>query len=156
MINLLWLEIPMSRTIFFGPKDVRAIEVRLYTQKDHCHKTQSFQCPKRLFNFKWFDWSHHILKHSETLLSCTDTISTESCICRYMYVHGMYSYNYLMLLSCIRTLSSLFATFDVAVVWIPDRNRGFVEKFVYQTEKQLLALQFALDYYMLKLFLNWC
>ena len=30
MINPHWLELPMSRTIFYGPKDVRAIEVRLY------------------------------------------------------------------------------------------------------------------------------
>ena len=30
MINPQWLELPMSRTIFYGPKDVRAIEVRLY------------------------------------------------------------------------------------------------------------------------------
>ena len=30
MINPHWLEPPMSRTIFYGPKDVRAIEVRLY------------------------------------------------------------------------------------------------------------------------------
>ena len=30
MINPQWPELPMSRTIFYGPKDVRAIEVRLY------------------------------------------------------------------------------------------------------------------------------
>ena len=30
MINPQWLKPPMSRTIFYGPKDVRAIEVRLY------------------------------------------------------------------------------------------------------------------------------
>ena len=30
MINLHRLELPMSRTNFHGPKDVRAIEVRLY------------------------------------------------------------------------------------------------------------------------------
>ena len=30
MINPKWLEQPMSRTNFHGPKDVRAIEVRLY------------------------------------------------------------------------------------------------------------------------------
>ena len=30
MIIPQWLELPMSRTIFQGPKDVRAIEVRLY------------------------------------------------------------------------------------------------------------------------------
>ena len=30
MINPEWLELPMSRTIFYGPKDVRAIEIRLY------------------------------------------------------------------------------------------------------------------------------
>ena len=30
MINPQWLELPMSRTNFHGPKDIRAIEVRLY------------------------------------------------------------------------------------------------------------------------------
>ena len=30
MINPQWLELPVSRTNFHGPKDVRAIEVRLY------------------------------------------------------------------------------------------------------------------------------
>ena len=31
MINPQWLEPPVSRMNFHGPKDVRAIEVRLYT-----------------------------------------------------------------------------------------------------------------------------
>ena len=36
MINPQWLELPMSRTNFYGPKDVRAIEVRLYMDfRDH-------------------------------------------------------------------------------------------------------------------------
>ena len=30
MTNPQWLKLPMSRTNFYGPKDVRAIEVRLY------------------------------------------------------------------------------------------------------------------------------
>ena len=30
MFNPQWLELPMSRTIFGGPKHVQAIEVRLY------------------------------------------------------------------------------------------------------------------------------
>ena len=30
MINPQWLELPMSGTILYGPKDVRAIEVWLY------------------------------------------------------------------------------------------------------------------------------
>ena len=30
IINLHWLDIPMARTLFHGPKGVRAIEVRLY------------------------------------------------------------------------------------------------------------------------------
>ena len=30
MVNPQWLELPMSRTIFYGPKYVRAIEARLY------------------------------------------------------------------------------------------------------------------------------
>ena len=33
MINPQWLELPMSRTNFHGPKDVQAIEVRLYTAR---------------------------------------------------------------------------------------------------------------------------
>ena len=32
MINPQWLELPMSRMNFHGPKDVRAIVVRLYIQ----------------------------------------------------------------------------------------------------------------------------
>ena len=35
MINPQWLELPMSRTNFHGPKDVRAIEVRLYFHEDN-------------------------------------------------------------------------------------------------------------------------
>ena len=34
MINLHWLELPMARTLFHGPKGVRAIEVRLYFVKN--------------------------------------------------------------------------------------------------------------------------
>ena len=34
MINPQWLELPMSRTNFHGPKDVQAIEVRLYFYKE--------------------------------------------------------------------------------------------------------------------------
>ena len=30
MVHPQWLELPMSRIIFYGPKDVRATEVRLY------------------------------------------------------------------------------------------------------------------------------
>ena len=29
-VNPQWLKLPMSRTNFHGPKDIRAIEVRLY------------------------------------------------------------------------------------------------------------------------------
>ena len=32
MINLQWLELPMARKIFHGPKGVRAIAVRLYIE----------------------------------------------------------------------------------------------------------------------------
>ena len=35
MINPQWLELPMSRTNFHGPKDVRAIEVPLYSVKKY-------------------------------------------------------------------------------------------------------------------------
>ena len=33
MINPQWLELPISRTNFHGPKDVRATEVRLYNDQ---------------------------------------------------------------------------------------------------------------------------
>ena len=36
MINPQWLELPMSRTNFHGPKDVRTIEVRLYGKRSEC------------------------------------------------------------------------------------------------------------------------
>ena len=38
MINPQWLELLMSRTIFYGPKDVRATEVRLYKQMFGPHR----------------------------------------------------------------------------------------------------------------------
>ena len=34
VINPQWLKLIMSRTVFQGPKDVRAIEVRLYVEKE--------------------------------------------------------------------------------------------------------------------------
>ena len=43
MINPQWLELPMSRTNFHGPKDVRAIEIRLYIENFTTNKTESFQ-----------------------------------------------------------------------------------------------------------------
>ena len=33
MINPQWLELPMSLTNFYGPKDIRANEIRLYINK---------------------------------------------------------------------------------------------------------------------------
>ena len=36
MINPQWLELPISRTKFHGPKDVRVIEVRLYIYQSIC------------------------------------------------------------------------------------------------------------------------
>ena len=41
MINPQWLELPMSRTNFHGPKDVRAIEVRLYVFVKNMRKIAS-------------------------------------------------------------------------------------------------------------------
>ena len=37
MINVQWLEPPMSRTNFHRPKDVRAIQVRLYPINEPAH-----------------------------------------------------------------------------------------------------------------------
>ena len=42
MINPQWLELPIYRTNFHGPKDVRAIEVRLYSDILNPYYT----CPK--------------------------------------------------------------------------------------------------------------
>ena len=36
-INLHWLELPMARTIFHGPKGIRAIKVRLYIENRIAH-----------------------------------------------------------------------------------------------------------------------
>ena len=38
MINLHWLELFMARTLFHGPKGVRAIEVRLYLDQTLLHQ----------------------------------------------------------------------------------------------------------------------
>ena len=41
MINPHWLELPLSRTNFYGPKGVRATEVRLYMQVSSLSGTRS-------------------------------------------------------------------------------------------------------------------
>ena len=48
MISPQWLELPMPRTNFHGPKDVRAIEVRLYTQRHVFAWTgpYEYRCPR--------------------------------------------------------------------------------------------------------------
>ena len=38
-----WLELHMSRTNVYGPKDVRAIEVRLYAVIKHKHYNHLFE-----------------------------------------------------------------------------------------------------------------
>ena len=42
MINPQWLELPMSLTNFHDPKDVRAIEIRLYFVRDHSDAPQKY------------------------------------------------------------------------------------------------------------------
>ena len=49
MINPRWLELPLSRTNFHGPKDVRAIEVGLYINICSCENC-SFGLKKRVQN----------------------------------------------------------------------------------------------------------
>ena len=44
IINPQWLEPPMSRTIFYGPKDVRATEVRLYMTQKAIERKAMHQC----------------------------------------------------------------------------------------------------------------
>ena len=45
MINLQCLELPMSRTNFHGPKDVQAIDVRLYN-----HIDSVIECSRKLYS----------------------------------------------------------------------------------------------------------
>ena len=49
MINPQWLELPMSRTNFHGPKDVRAIDVRLYLLYTQFHAQMGHTMRKRVF-----------------------------------------------------------------------------------------------------------
>ena len=44
MINPQWLELLMSRTIFHGPKDVRAIKVRLYVEEPSLYSLMKWLC----------------------------------------------------------------------------------------------------------------
>ena len=46
MINNQWLELPISRTNFNGPKDLWAIEVRLYMESVLCYQNYKF-----IFNY---------------------------------------------------------------------------------------------------------
>ena len=59
IINPQWLEPPMSWTIFYGPKDVRAIEVRLYFTNGFCLTLQRRKFSKILHFIldKWKDSS---------------------------------------------------------------------------------------------------
>ena len=47
MINPWWLELPMSRTYFYGPKDIRAIGVRLYQRKQSLKPQYNFSVVDR-------------------------------------------------------------------------------------------------------------
>ena len=49
MINPQWLELPISRTNLNGPKDVRGIEVRLYTQRSSTSTSASAQSDMGFF-----------------------------------------------------------------------------------------------------------
>ena len=53
MINLQWRELPMSRTNFLGPKDVRAIEVRLYILKGGT--LENAKTHKHTHTHKWWE-----------------------------------------------------------------------------------------------------
>ena len=63
MINHQWLELPMSRTNFHGPKDVRAIEVQLYC----CVVTSYFEDAAVIYIWCTNFWLEQIL---EVHLSC--------------------------------------------------------------------------------------
>ena len=79
MINPYWLELPMSRTSFHGPKDVRAIEVRLYVGWNEGSFTL-------IFRVHSFD----ILCLLETKLLVTDVISYEE----YTFIYQPRSKNF--------------------------------------------------------------
>ena len=52
LINPQWLELPMSRTNSHGPKDVRAIEVRLYVPMNSATKAAPLCWPGHQATFK--------------------------------------------------------------------------------------------------------
>ena len=69
MINLKWLDLPMARTLFHGPKGVRAIEVRLYKYVLSLYEDD----PK--------EFMHRVLTQDETVSIATDKalFSSENC-----------------------------------------------------------------------------
>ena len=67
MINSQWLELLMSRTIFWGPKDVRAIEVRLYLNSvDWAIKLQlKYMLWVLIWSASFLMSTHHVCFHGE-------------------------------------------------------------------------------------------
>ena len=59
MINPKWLELPMSRTNFHGPKDVRAIEVWLYNWCTLLRLTSGFLNPREWCSPRQSRGEHH-------------------------------------------------------------------------------------------------
>ena len=72
MINPQWPELPMSRTNFHGPKDVRAIEVRLYFADTNVAEVL-LSCSHRYVDKTPLICSHSIIV-AEALLMCRHSI----------------------------------------------------------------------------------
>ena len=64
MINPQWLKLSMSRTNFPGPKDVRAIEVRLYMLTDDESKKSNKNSKQTLDQLSQFELGLNILTTS--------------------------------------------------------------------------------------------
>ena len=69
MNNPQWLELPMSRTNFHGPKDVRAIEVRLYTNANLATRYEFYISYQTEVNYSFltlFFYTYHLPYKLET------------------------------------------------------------------------------------------
>ena len=75
MINPQWLELPISRTNFHGPKDIRAIKVRLYNRNiarcfDSYHSFYLYLQKRHLLFNKRYIFLYFFLNFARTFKNC--------------------------------------------------------------------------------------
>ena len=72
MINPQWFELPMSRTNFHGPNDVRAIEVGLYMTKDLHLTVEDMETEVSRYSFMPHSSSSYPKKVTDRKMTSTD------------------------------------------------------------------------------------